>query len=109
MNNSIYMNSNLITNFKPNFLKNFNNLELFKKNKTQIYCRNFFIYILLLKYNKNLFSKSNIHIKKQKKKVFTILRSPYRHKLARHQIALNRYHINISLVIKINKKIKIIN
>lgn len=91
-NNSIFVKTNLISNFKPSLLLKLNNLQKFRKNH-QIYCKNFFIYILLLKYKNNLFKKSNLFIKKYIKKTYTILRSPYRHKLARHQLHLNRYFI----------------
>lgn len=67
------------------------------------------MFLILLKFNKNIFIKSNVHIKKYKKKVYTILRSPYRHKLARHQISLNRYNINFSTSIKIKNDLKIKN
>lgn len=106
MNSYIYISSNLITNFKPYTSININKI---KKNDKQIYCKNFLMYLILLKYKNNIFIKSNIHIKKYKKKIYTILRSPYRHKLARHQIALNRYNINFSTYIKINSDLKIKN
>lgn len=92
--------TNLVTNFKPFFFENYNNFSFLGKNKNQIFCKNFFVYLLLLKYKKNhFFSKSSIFVKKYKKKVYTILRAPYRHKLARHQFHLNRYEINSSIKI----------
>ena len=91
-------------------MKNFNKLTFFKKNKKQIYCKNFFLFLLLLKYKKNsIFSKSTIFIKPYKKKIYTILRSPYRHKLTRHQLVLNRYEIVSSIKIEMQKKIIINN
>lgn len=101
-NKTIYINTNLITNFKPNIFRKTYNFKNLKTTKKQIYCKNFFLYLLLMKYNSLIFNSSNLYLKKHKKKVFTILRSPYRHKLARHQICVNRYHINHS--IKINLK-----
>ena len=108
MNNNIYYSNDFVTNFKPNNLKNFNNLTFLKKNKTQIFCKNFFLFILLLKYrnnhsNKFNFKKCSFHIKPTKKKVYTILRSPYRHKLARQQFFLLRYFIKFSLKIIFSK------
>lgn len=115
---NIYISTNLITNYKPvinDNLKNNDvlNLKISKQknnnqNKTklvnQIYCKNFFIFILLIKYKNNFFfNKSSVFIKKFKKKIYTILRSPYRHKLARHQISLNRYEVNSSIKIKLDK------
>lgn len=93
--------TNLITNFKPNLNFNQKTLKFYKKNPTQIYCKIFFIYIILIKY-KNFFKKSNIFIKKQIKNTHTILRSPYRHKLARHQLFFNRYLIYSKIKIKLN-------
>lgn len=109
-NNFIFLSTHLITNFKPKILKNFNKLNFFKKNKKQIFCKNFFLFLLLLKFKKHtIFSKSTIFIKPYKKKIYTILRSPYRHKLTRHQLVLNRYEIVSSIKIKIENKIIISN
>jgi hypothetical protein len=102
--NFILVNTNLITNFKPTLINNFNNFNSIRI-KNQIYCKNFFVYLLLIKYKNNFFKKSNLYIKKYKKNTYTILRSPYRHKLARHQINLNRYVINNSLKISIKQNI----
>lgn len=100
--NKFYLSTNLITNFKPQILDNFDNFLFFKKNKNQIFCRNFFLFLLLIKYKKiNFIEKSSIFIKPFKRKVYTILRSPYRHKLTRHQIILNRYEIISSIIINI--------
>lgn len=109
MKNSFYINSNLITNFKPNILKDYNYVGYMKKNTNQKFCKNFLLYLLLFKYKNKFFKKSNIFIKKYKKNVFTILRSPYRHKLARHQIFLKRYKIKFTILIKLKKDVKIVN
>lgn len=106
---NLFLSTNLITNFKPSFLQNSNNTEIYKKNKKQKYCKNFLIYILLFKYKIKIFKKSNIFIKKYKKNVYTILRSPYRHKLARHQFFLKRYFINFSVIINLAKPIYLNN
>ena len=99
------MSTDLITNFKPQFLENFNKLDFLKKKTNQKFCKNFFLFLLLLKYKNSFFYKSTIHIKPFKKKIYTILRSPYRHKLARHQISLNRYEVKSCISIKIKKNI----
>lgn len=106
--NHIYVTNSLITNFKPK-LKNFSNLNIVK-SKNQIFCKNFFLFLLLLKYNQNnnkCFTKSTIFVKPFIRKVFTLLRAPYRHKLSRHQMILNRYSIISSIRLNSNKvKIK---
>ena len=94
--NFLIIKTNLITNFKPNY-NNSNIKNIFYKNNTSIYCKNFFLFLLLIKYKSNYsgntFLESSIFIKPLKRKVYTILRSPYRHKLARHQLSLKRYNI----------------
>lgn len=106
-NNNLYISNNFITNFKPNIINDSNNMSYFKnKKKNHKYCKLFLIYIILFKYKNSIFfKKSNVFVKKFKKNVFTVLRSPYRHKLARHQIFLNRYKINFSLKIPLKKKL----
>lgn len=107
MNNYILLSTDLITNFKPQVFGKFNKMDFLKKNKKQIFCKNFFIFLLLLKFkNNNIFNKSSVFIKPFKKKIYTILRSPYRHKLARHQITLKRYQVRST--VKINVKNDII-
>lgn len=108
--NYIYFSTYLTTNFKPKHINNFNNLNFFKKNKNQIFCRNLFLFLLLIKYKKNFFfDNSSILIKPYKRKIYTILRSPYRHKLARHQLVLNRYYITSSIRLKNNNIFKTTN
>lgn len=111
--NKIYINSNMISNFKPAILNKFSKYNYFIKNqvfdKNQIYCKNFFIFLLLIKYKSSFFQKSNIFIKKFKKKVYTVLRPPYRHKLSRHQFSINRYEINSSIEINLKKIISFKN
>lgn len=106
----------MITNFKPTNFNSFynNNLNDILNNKNnlnnnQIFCKNFLIFIMLLKYKNSFFIKNKFFVKKYKKKVTTILRSPYRHKLARHQISLNRYSLNFSFCITLKKPIKFEN
>ena len=98
-----------ITNFKPANFLNFNNLNLFKnKNKKKIISRNFFLFLLLLKYTNsnsldNKILNTTVFVKPFYKKFITLLRAPYRHKLSRHQFILSRYHILCT--IKINTKL----
>ena len=84
-----------LTNFKPNnfdIMSNTNKFKHFKKNR--IICRNFFLFILLLKYfNNKINSKSCMWIKPLKQKNITLLRAPYRYKLSRQQITITRYFI----------------
>ena len=105
MNNIILISTDLTTNFKPQFLKNFKKIQFFDKKRVQIFTKNFFLFLLILKYKNSVFSNSTIFIKPFKKKIYTILRSPYRHKLTRHQISLNRYEIRSSIKFKVSKKI----
>lgn len=91
---NFYFSTYLTTNFKPKHINDFKNLSVFKKNKSQIFCRNLFLFLILIKYkNSNKIKKSTIFIKPYKRKIYTTLRAPYRHKLARHQFVLNRYDI----------------
>lgn len=88
-----------ITNFKPSDFSNFKKIKLFNNNKNKkIISRNFFLFLLLLKYsgNKNLFNTS-IFVKPFYKKFITLLRAPYRHKLSRHQFILSRYSVLYTL------------
>jgi hypothetical protein len=84
-----------MTNFKPSYFTNFKNFKLFKnKNNSKIIARNFFLFLLLLKYsNKNNILSTTIFVKPFYKKILTILRAPYRHKLSRHQFILSRYSV----------------
>lgn len=94
-NKNIKISISYITNFKPSYFNNFKNLKLFKnKNNSKIIARNFFLFLLLLKYsNKNDILNTTIFVKPFYKKFLTILRAPYRHKLSRHQFILSRYSI----------------
>ncbi len=109
--NKIIFSISYITNFKPHVITDFNRIKLFKSKKNnKIICRNFFLFLLLLKYlkKKNLF-KSTLFIKPFKKKMYTILRAPYRHKLARHQFSIDRFKIVSKLQFPINNNIDIKN
>lgn len=86
-----------ITNFKPQNINLNTNIFLFQniRNKqNQIICRNLFLFFLFLKsINKQQQSSVSIFIKPKKNPHFTVLRAPYRYKLARYQYGVNRYYI----------------
>jgi hypothetical protein len=94
-NKNIKISISYITNFKPSYFTSFKNLKLFKnKNNSKIITRNFFLFLLLLKYsNKNDILNTTVFVKPFYKKILTILRAPYRHKLSRHQFILSRYSV----------------
>lgn len=98
------MSISYITNFQPSLFKNFSNAKLFvNKNKTKIISKNFFLFLLLLKYNNKKNFNIKLFIKPTYKKFITLLRAPYRYKLARHQFIMNRYFILMSLKMNFNK------
>ena len=104
-NTHIKISVSYITNFKPADFLNFKNFKILKnKNSNKIISRNFFLFLLLLKYS-NINNKLNItiFIKPFFKKFITILRAPYRHKLSRHQFILSRYYILYSININVTK------
>jgi len=98
----LFVNINYISNFNPNFFKNFNNFK--NKNKKKIICRNFFLFLFLLNFMKNfLFCKNiKLFIKPKKKSFVNILKAPYKNKLSKNQIGLFRYFIIFKLTIFIN-------
>ena len=102
-NKKIKISLSYITNFKPSNFSNFSNFQLFNNNsKNKIISRNFFLFLLLLKYTKK---KSTINVsvfvKPFFKKFITVLRAPYRHKLSRHQFILSRYYVLFSMNLNI--------
>ena len=105
-NKNIRISLSYTTNFKPAHFLNFKNLQLFKlhTNKNKIISRNFFLFLLLLKYvNKdNTLLNTSIFVKPFFKKFITLLRAPYRHKLSRHQFIMSRYSILYSLSLNFN-------
>lgn len=101
-NKNLKISISYTTNFKPANFLNFKNYKLFKnKNNLKIISRNFFLFLLLLKYSnksdKSGFYNITIFIKPFYKKFLTVLRAPYRHKLSRHQFILSRYSILYSI------------
>lgn len=105
--NNIKISLSYTTNFKPSDFLNFNSLILFKpsvvKKNNKIISRNFFLFFLLLKYI-NIKNLSNINtsvfVKPFFKKLFVVLRAPYRYKLSRHQFVLSRYFIVCTINLK---------
>lgn len=103
--NNIKINISYTTNFKPaNFLY-FNNLKIFRNNnKNKIISRNFFLFLILLKYsNSNYNTDTSIFVKPRYKKFITLLRAPYRYKLARHQFMFSRYYVLLTIKFKLEK------
>jgi len=74
--------------------------------KKKILCRNFFLFLILLKYfkSKNIFKDVSIFVKPFKKNLINILRAPYKNKLSRHQFSIKRFNINVNISI-LSKKI----
>jgi hypothetical protein len=104
-NRNLKISISYLTNFKPSNFLTFKNYKLFKnKNSSRIISRNFFLFLLLLKYsNKTNFFNTTIFVKPFYKKLFTILRAPYRHKLSRHQFVLSRYSIVFTINFNLEK------
>lgn len=91
--NNLNVKITYLSNFKPNtsVAKNFN-----FNYKNKIISKNFILFIFFLK---NSFKKKNVSlfIKPYKHSNLTILRSPYRHKLTRHQLTFNRFYLDVNL------------
>lgn len=104
-NKNLKISISYLTNFKPSNFLTFKNYKLFKnKNNSKIISRNFFLFILLLKYsNKTNFFNTTIFVKPFYKKILTILRAPYRHKLSRHQFILSRYSVVYTISFNLEK------
>lgn len=103
-NKKIKISLSYITNFKPSNFSNFRDFYIFKNKKNKkIISRNFFLFLLLLKFtgNRDLLNVS-VFVKPFFKKFITVLRAPYRHKLSRHQFVLSRYSVLYSLNLNIN-------
>jgi len=107
-NNTININLKYTTNFNPNFLIKPQNLNKNYKSLDKINCKNFILFILLLKY---VFKKEtvSIFVKPKKSSIYNILRAPYKNKMARHQITFSRFFFNISIRIKNSSNLVFIN
>lgn len=105
-NEELKISISYTTNFKPADFLHFNNLKIFKKkNNNKIISRNFFLFLILLKYTKNNIynTHTSIFVKPNYKKFITLLRAPYRYKLSRHQFVLSRYYVLLTILNKIEK------
>jgi hypothetical protein len=102
LKNKLYININYISNFNPNFFKNFNNFK--NKNKKKIICRNFFLFLFLLNFLKNFLACNSlkIFVKPKKKNFINVLKAPYKNKLSKHQIGFSRYFLIFKLVVMVN-------
>jgi len=101
-----------LTNFRPANFSRINNINFLKIRKnSKIILRNFFLFLILLKYltnnKKKNFLNQNIWIKPTRRKLITILKAPYRHKLARNQLLLKRFFIFYKIRLVLNEKIEI--
>lgn len=99
LNKNFKISISYTTNFKPSDFLQFNDFKLFKHNSEKIVSRNFFLFLILLKYSNNsIYSfKSSIFVKPNFKKFITLLRAPYRYKLSRHQFTFSRYYVLFSI------------
>jgi len=86
-----------LLNYKPllNFKKNL-------KSDNTIYCKNFFLFFLLLENiiskKSNLLCKQSVSISKQNKYAYTFLRAPNRYKKAQVKLELIRYKVTFKFV-----------
>jgi hypothetical protein len=91
-------------NFNPQVINSKNILSQNKINR--IYCKNFIFTILFFEFFNSTFSKNflpynyNINITKKRKHVGSILRAPYKNKIAQFSLGLYRYYLNLSFYIK---------
>lgn len=81
---------NYYTNFSPRLKKQKD------KFKNKIFLRSFFLLIFILK-AKGGFQNVTIFIKPNQNRDLVLLRAPYRYKLAKLQITIKRYNIQIIL------------
>lgn len=76
-------------NFKPN--RSLSTGTLDKK----IFCKNFIIFLMFLKFFKSI--NTSIFIKKKTKKTFMVLKAPHKDKLSKHLLKFQRYELLVSL------------
>jgi len=96
--NDLNIKATYISNYTPTI-----NIKNSKgKKQYKLFVRYIFIYYLFLKKFYLIPIKNNsitFFVKPKKKKAFTLLRAPYRYKLARLNIVFSRYYINISFTL----------
>nr|QBI37892.1 Ymf59 [Tetrahymena rostrata]QGS65269.1 Ymf59 [Tetrahymena rostrata] len=113
LKNNIKINIRYKMNFSPKILNS--NIVLNKIKANRIYCKNFIFTILVFDLFNNEFNKNfkplnyKIHIIKTRKHVGSILRAPYKNKIAQFSIGVNRYYLTLSFSIKTNLTPKINN
>jgi len=91
-----------VTNFNPNFSIKPQNLNKNYNNKSdKINCKNFILFLLLLK---NIFQNNSITIfvKPKKSSLYNILRAPYKNKMSKHQLGFSRFFFNISVILQLS-------
>lgn len=126
MNHHVYCKFNLTTNFSPNLTKDlysYSFLTYKKLKKVKILCKNLIIFILCVR-EAIFFDKRNLGDWKFKfytlpthKTLYTLLRAPYRYKLAKNQLMFKRYNflfsakklINPPQIININQAGEFLN
>lgn len=110
MNYLCSLKFNYVCNFpiKSNLSNQTTNLHralVLKTNDTKkIFCKNFIIFIVFLKFLKKVFFKKSgvfikytFFIKPNTKNIFNFLKAPYKNKLSRNQLYTPRYKLNISI------------
>jgi hypothetical protein len=93
------------TLFKPSFnIPDGNNFFLFSniRSNSEIVSKNFLTLIYYLKYNENSKTPCSILIRKKNKKNMTILRAPYRYKIARYQLYVANYKVVVTMSFQLN-------
>lgn len=86
---------NYIINYKP--LLNYKN---YLNNNSNIYCKNFFLFFLLLELLKNKSNKDSVKLSIYKKEYYlnSFLRAPNKYKKAQVKLSLVRYKINFTIL-----------
>lgn len=105
MYNKLFIRFFYTCNFKPVVTGHTPlNLYSFKKlrNNNHVMCRNFFIFLFFI--NKDLRSDNNlsfsVFLRPNRRSNNTILRAPYRYKLARYQITTSKYNVIVTSKIR---------
>jgi len=100
--NNVHITITYLSNF--NFKTNLDKTSAILKQKNKnnkVVCKNLIIMFLFLKYFSKVTNASSFVFPKKSSNL-TILRSPYRHKLTRHQLTFSRFFIvlNLKIVLK---------
>jgi hypothetical protein len=102
--NLIKISLKYITNFNPNFLIKPSNLNKNSNSVGKINCKNFILFILLIK---TIFKNEKIKffVNPKKSSIYNILRAPYKNKMSKHQLTFNRFYFNISILLNLKKEV----